>query len=1094
MSDQEVVRTVPVSVSIMHFLRVKKLIKDCESECNCTIAEESRELPREGERNRRRQPQPERNFLTVKGKHTDVKTATERLKKWTENFSTKSSSKVIPIKLRHFFSGELESMKRDIEKDEMLTIDIREAKKKLHAKTMDNEEEIDISIRIQTLDKPSCDKFTDILEQKLMFVRSEEFQLSERQLTLLMSACKDQAIPKNQHFYVEIEHKARRTGSARILAIQHYKDALSKGIETTAPFLQFHDQMYSPPIFLKELLFHYKKYSESVNINAKTLGIECTRPSSHKDGYKLSGSSGSIETMKSNLRNFEMNFVRQCIQEEFEVNLPIKDLKNDSGFSNLERDLTKNCNVKIFMSGELPYDVEREMKLANLQEDWGTGVQSLENVLLRTYSYGNTTIEVMKGDITTLQVACIVNAANERLQHDGGVAKAISDAGGPTIQKGCTKYIQEKGLLSVGGAVLQGAGHLSCTKLIHVSSALWDPMTRDTCIEQLKNCVATVFRLCETHKLTSIAFPGISTGNYGFPALVSTSAVVQECKSYLDNNTQSRLQRLIFIDINDNIARNYNTECQKQFPSLSKQPIEDELAVPLYPYSPPVPPRPTNVTFRNPNTAVSSEYEFQWKENDNKFYPYDSKYQTILRSAYKQNPLGSVTFTRGEYSYLVNFPSLTQTNVSTNVKRVIQIKTIANPHSIPLPLPSPGLMSSDVDDEESDLHCYWYYFNEANQWKPFSPSLTKQLSDSYLNNPKGSLIISQGAYSYNIDFHNMSQTNLKTNTVRVIRVDKDKLETAMGRLAITSGENVLLFGLGENMQLAKHKFTHFIKSKCLTKQVDIRGVPKTVMIPTIVKLKTSHPHVKVEIKDKAEDSYVIKLDGFAKHVNFLDSRLKDVYIKCLEENKEDQGTKVAIPKNWEKHTANEMIRVVPVVNGSVEWTQVAAEFNRTSNRPIQSIDRVQNKWLWRKYQQTKDSFKEIEQNENEMTVFHGTGGTDPNLIIRGPEGFDFRHSREGMWGRANYFALNASFSESYQYTQPQTNLKMMLQVKLMAGNVAHLPPNSSLTMPPVLPSSIKQHFLGQKYDTVSGDHPAGSKVYMVYTNERAYPEYLITYS
>ena len=1088
MSDQEVVRTVPVSPTLMHFLRVKKLLKDCENESHCTIAEETRDLPREGERNRRRQPQPERNVLTVKGKHTDVKAATELLKKWNDNFTYKSSSKVIPVKLKNFFSGELESMKKEIENDEMLLIDIRDAKKKLYTKTMDNEEEIEISIRIQTLDKPSCDKFTDIVDEKLKFVRSEEFQLSERQLTLLMSACKDQAIPKNQHFYVEIEHKARRTGTARIVAIQHFKDALSKGLETTAPYLQFLDQVYSPPIFLKELLFHYRKYTESINVNARTLGIECTRPSSHKDSYNLSGNSTAIETMKHNLRSFEMNFVRQCIQSEFEVNLPIKDLKNDSGFTNLERDLTKNCIVKIFMSGELPYDVEREMKLANLQEDWGTEVQSLENVLLRTYSYGNTTIEVMKGDITTLQVACIVNAANEKLQHDGGVAKAISDAGGPTIQKGCTKYIQEHGPISVGSAVLQGAGNLSCKKLIHVSSALWDPMTRETCIEQLKNCVVTVFRLCDTHKLPSIAFPGISTGNYGFPALVSTSAIVQECKSYLDTNPQSSIQRLIFIDVNENIARNYNTECQRQFPRLSKQPFEEELAAPLYP---PIslPPKPTNYIL--PNTTVSNEYEFLWKENDNKFYPYDPKYQNILKSAYKTNPLGTVTFTRGEYSYLVGFSSLTQTNISTNVQRTIQIKAIPDANSIPLPFPR--TMSSGIDGEESDLHCYWYYFDEANQWKPFAPELTKQLSDSYLNNPKGSLTISQGSYDYNIDFHNMSQTNLKTNTVRVIKVDKNKFEVAMSKLSITSGENVMLFGIKENMELARNKFTHFIKSKCQTKHVDIRGVPKTVMIPTIVRLKALHPLVKVEIKDKAED-YVIKLDGFGKHVNFLYNGLIDVYIKCLEENKQDQGTQIVIPKNWEKHLADEMIRVVTVVNGSLEWTQVSAEFNRTSRRIIQSIDRVQNKWLWRKYQQTKDSFKEIGQNDNEMTVFHGTRTTDPDLIIKGPEGFDFRHSSEGMWGRANYFALNASFSESYQYTQPQTNLKMILQVKLMAGNVVHLPPTGSLTMPPLLPNTIKQSFIGQRYDTVSGDHSGGSKVYMVYTNERAYPEYLITYS
>ena len=1095
MSDQEVVRTVHISPTTLHFLRGKKLLKECETLTNCTIVEETRERT-PNERGGRQAPQHDRNMLTVSGKHTDVRVVTDKLKNWIDNFTSKSVSKNINAKLKNFFSRELESLKKELEQSQLLIIDIREARKNLSGKIVENEGDIEFSVRIQTLDKHTCDQYVDSVEEKLALVKSDEYPLSERQLTLLISATKDQAIPRDQHFYVDIEFKQRRTGSARILALQHYKEAIQKGIEVTAPYLQFQDLTYSPPVFLRELLFQWKKYSDSINIHATTLGVECTRPSQCTGSYKLSGNPAAIQKMIFNLKSFESNFVSQCIRSECEINIPLKELKGDHGYANVERDIIRNCIVKIFMCEELPCDFERQMDHSynDVFSDCDNTSQDT-NPKLCTYTYSNTTIEVMRGDITKLDVACIVNAANERLEHDGGVAKAISEAGGPTIQKGCTKYISENGNLAVGGAVLQGPGNLLCTKLIHISSALWDPMHQKVCINQLKNCIATVFQLCETHKLASIAIPGVSTGNYGFPAHISTEAIIQESKEYIDANPLSRIQRLIFIDINDKIAKSFNLDCQKHFSHRAKShSLSDVQASPTYKnlagHSPfaSVPPQQTST-----NVSHSQQIEFHWKENDNKFYLYGNKFQDILKSAYKTNPLGNVSFQRGDYTYIVDFSTLKQTNTTTNVERTVKIHHIVDPDTTPLPKPTP--LPAGVDSEEADLHCYWYFFDEHNRWVPYAHDIAKKLSDAYLNNPQGSIVISQmNSFSYTIDFKTMKQTNQESGTVRTIKVDKNKLESAMGNLAITSSENVILFGLQENITLAKNKLDRFIRLKCASKELKIHNIPKTVMISTIIKLKKRYSHVKIEVQDIGED-YVIKLDGFKNHVSIVENQLKDVYIKSLEEvTTQDRFTQATFPDNWEPHASNEMISIVPLVNRSPEWVKVASNFNQTSRRVIQNIERVQNKWLWRKYQQTKDSFKDIEQNENEMTVFHGTRTTDPELIYKGSEGFDFRHSSQGMWGKANYFAVNASFCESYQYTDPATNANKILQVKLLAGNVAHLSPSSSLTMPPSLPSSVNHQFVGQRYDTVSGDHSGGSKVYMVYTNERAYPEYLITYS
>ena len=65
--------------------------------------------------------------------------------------------------------------------------------------------------------------------------------------------------------------------------------------------------------------------------------------------------------------------------------------------------------------------------------------------------------------------------------------------------------------------------------------------------------------------------------------------------------------------------------------------------------------------------------------------------------------------------------------------------------------------------------------------------------------------------------------------------------------------------------------------------------------------------------------------------------------------------------------------------------------------------------------------------------FHGTRGNDPKLIYEGENGFDMRYSNQGMWGQANYFAVNASYSDNYAYQTPD-GYKEMFLVKVLTGD------------------------------------------------------------
>ena len=124
-----------------------------------------------------------------------------------------------------------------------------------------------------------------------------------------------------------------------------------------------------------------------------------------------------------------------------------------------------------------------------------------------------------------------------------------------------------------------------------------------------------------------------------------------------------------------------------------------------------------------------------------------------------------------------------------------------------------------------------------------------------------------------------------------------------------------------------------------------------------------------------------------------------------------------------------------------------------------------------------------------MLLFHGTRNTPPSCIYHDEEGFDMRFSNAGLWGNGNYFAVNASYSYSYAHCLSDGTRQMFL-AKVLTGYSVECNTNRSLRMPPVRQRSVKGGDV--RYDTVSGE-TGGSKVFITYSNDKAYPFYLITY-
>lgn len=138
-----------------------------------------------------------------------------------------------------------------------------------------------------------------------------------------------------------------------------------------------------------------------------------------------------------------------------------------------------------------------------------------------------------EGDITTVAVGAMVNAANSALAGGGGVDGAIHRAGGPAIMRELDEIRARIGRCPTGSAVATGAGNLPAQYVFHAVG----PVYRDGRHgepEALASCYRKAFELAAERKVESMSFPAISTGVYGYPLEDAARIAIREVKAGLD--------------------------------------------------------------------------------------------------------------------------------------------------------------------------------------------------------------------------------------------------------------------------------------------------------------------------------------------------------------------------------------------------------------------------------------------------------------------------------------------------------------------------------------------------------------------------------
>ena len=146
--------------------------------------------------------------------------------------------------------------------------------------------------------------------------------------------------------------------------------------------------------------------------------------------------------------------------------------------------------------------------------------------ILKDVSVRGIRIRLIRGDLTEADADAIVNAANSRLQHGGGVAGAIVRKGGRIIQEESNVI----GYVPVGGAAITGAGKLKARYVIHTVGPVWGEGDEE---EKLRSAVRSTLKLATERGFETLAMPAVSAGIFGFPKAQCAHIITDELGSFV---------------------------------------------------------------------------------------------------------------------------------------------------------------------------------------------------------------------------------------------------------------------------------------------------------------------------------------------------------------------------------------------------------------------------------------------------------------------------------------------------------------------------------------------------------------------------------
>lgn len=171
---------------------------------------------------------------------------------------------------------------------------------------------------------------------------------------------------------------------------------------------------------------------------------------------------------------------------------------------------------------------------------------------------------IIEGDITTVEVDAIVNAANKTLLGGGGVDGAIHKTAGPKLREECKKL----GVCETGEAKITKGYNLPAKYVIHTVGPVWKGGD-DGEDNLLALCYRNSLKLAVDNNIKVIAFPSISTGAYGFPVNRAARIAVNEINNFLEADEDNNISKVFIVCFDDDTYESYENAkreiCSEEF-------------------------------------------------------------------------------------------------------------------------------------------------------------------------------------------------------------------------------------------------------------------------------------------------------------------------------------------------------------------------------------------------------------------------------------------------------------------------------------------------------------------------------------------------
>jgi O-acetyl-ADP-ribose deacetylase (regulator of RNase III) len=639
-------------------------------------------------------------------------------------------------------------------------------------------------------------------------------------------------------------------------------------------------------------------------------------------------------------------------------------------------------------------------------------------------------VTIMEGDITMIDANAIVNPANVKLSHQGGLAAQLAKLS-PDMQAQSTLILSEGRTLVTGSTVVTPtSGDLKTrgfSMIVHAVGPMYQegkPMLPQKAI--LARCVQSAIVEAASKGATSIAIPPISTGIFRFPIEDACHAICHGVMWGLGTTSVCGVLKKVILVSND------KSHCTAWHQALKSIVVKGLKSADTFcaPYE--------LVKFAKPVSA-----QWSWKMNDGTYQDYDPDQNNWIEEQYQIVPRpeampfsfsGDVANVTNNFRYLINFQEMYQFREDNNMlrrrvrRREVQISA----------LPAQPKLKVDID------------------------------------------AISQGL------------------------LPLQESETVSSTVKFHNGVGYNIVGFGMKPESALDKLTQSIDKLKIEKDVLLLGVSKQLS-----QTRLNNLFIQLQAKVQELNCTLKQGDGRWNIEGWVRSNIDKAHQECTSAliSKLTEICQPQHPDSWGEGPHKDGTVSITIQPGTEEYDNILSQFHETlPNAKLLRVERIQRPDLYIKFhnelQHIGKKYANIaEDNLMELYVkrlYHGTSTVNPMNVVKSEFAFDQTYAREGLFGRALYFAENASYSDSgYKYHTADGSFQLLLVdviVGIPTDEVRTSATTQSYARPPVNSSVVDPSGQDVLYDSVCG-RTGGSRVFMTYAPRcRAYPSYLLTYN